>query len=113
MHSESDEQFAHELADCEACMLQAEREIALLGWLPTSAVCTIIERVGRERARQHDQGGQLVRRLCHAAGLVAQSAFQVVTSARNGTAVAARVYVGQQFFFEPPGAKSDAAACSF
>jgi len=52
MHSESDERFAYELAACEACLLQAERELAPLGWLPTSVVCTIIERLGRERARQ-------------------------------------------------------------
>jgi hypothetical protein len=52
VHNESDERFAYELAACEACILQAERELELLGWLPTSAVCTIIERVGRERARQ-------------------------------------------------------------
>ncbi|NWF79243.1 MAG: hypothetical protein HXY37_04235 [Chloroflexi bacterium] len=40
-------------------MLHAEREIELLGWLPTTAACTALDRLGRERAR-HDW---LLRRL--------------------------------------------------
>ncbi|NTU85243.1 MAG: hypothetical protein HGA45_38790 [Chloroflexales bacterium] len=34
-------------------MLHAEREIELLGWLPTAAAWAAIERLGHERARHN------------------------------------------------------------
>lgn len=45
-------ELTDELAACEERIFLAERELELLGWLPTSAVCCAIDRLGRERERQ-------------------------------------------------------------
>ena len=46
-----DDLLRYELELSAERMRQAEYEIELLGWLPTSAVCATFERLGRERAR--------------------------------------------------------------
>ncbi|MCG8349609.1 MAG: hypothetical protein MI924_17730 [Chloroflexales bacterium] len=44
--------LADELAACEERIFLAERELELLGWLPTSAGWSILDRLWHERERQ-------------------------------------------------------------
>jgi hypothetical protein len=44
--------LADELAACEERIFLAERELELLGWLPTSAVWSTLDRLWHERERQ-------------------------------------------------------------
>jgi hypothetical protein len=45
--------LANELAACEERIFLAERELELLGWLPTSAVWSTLDRLWHERERQN------------------------------------------------------------
>ncbi len=44
--------LADELAACEERILLVECELELLGWLPTSAAWSILDRLWHERERQ-------------------------------------------------------------
>ncbi len=52
MSERDDLHVLRELAASQERIFLAERELELLGWLPTSAVCCAIDRLGRERERQ-------------------------------------------------------------
>lgn len=45
-------ELAGELASCEERIILAERELELLGWLPTAAFFGALEHLERERERQ-------------------------------------------------------------
>ncbi len=56
-----DDILLRELEHSRERILHAERELELLGWLPTSATSATLERLARERARH----AWLLRRLWH------------------------------------------------
>lgn len=51
MSTRPDEALLRELELSAERILHAERELELLGWLPTAAACATLDRLGREQAR--------------------------------------------------------------